>query len=69
MVVVMNKNKDKKFHIHQQVAILNSDGFRVGIGTITNINNYRSPDERYAIFVEGHDDVVFLGEERLDYLE
>lgn len=69
MVVIMDEHKEKEFHLNQQVAVLNSDGLRVGIGMIVNINEYRSPDERFAVYMKGYSDVVFLGVEQLDYLE
>lgn len=68
MVITM-ENKKQKFNINEEVAILNADGIKVAIGKVVSYNEFRPFDETYAIYIRGYSDVVFVGEERLDYLE
>ena len=35
------------------------------VGVIYNINDYRPPEHRYAVDVDGFDDCLFLGREHL----
>ncbi len=68
MVIIMNDRK-QKFNIDEEVAILNADGIKIAIGKVVSFNEFRPFDETYAIYIRGYSDVVFVGEERLDYLE
>ncbi|WPK12276.1 hypothetical protein R6U77_00895 [Lysinibacillus louembei] len=51
------------------VKILNSDGQEIAIGTVANINEFREPDLKYAVSIEGYSGFVFVGKNQLQKVE
>ncbi|KGR88844.1 hypothetical protein [Lysinibacillus boronitolerans] len=52
-----------------EVTIIDSDGQEIARGTVANINKYREPDTKYAIYVDGYSDLVFVGKDQLQKKE
>lgn len=51
--------------VKDKVSIVNSDGNEIAKGTIYNINDFREPNLKYAVDVDGYSDVLFFGEDQL----
>jgi len=48
------------------VWITDSAGMKIAGGTIVNVNDFREPEMKYAVDVDGYkEDVLFFGEDRL----
>lgn len=48
--------------VRDKVSIIDSKGMSLAQGVIININDFREPNLKYAVNVEGYEDVLFFGE-------
>lgn len=55
--------------VGDKVWVKSMDGKQKLEGIIYSINEYRDPNMMYAISVEGFDDFIFAGENRLEKYE
>jgi len=52
--------------VSDRVWITDSTGMEVAEGTIINVNDFREPELKFAVDVEGYtEDVLFFGEDSL----
>lgn len=58
-----------KFKVKERVVVTNLFNKPVCEGEIVNINDFREPALRYAVQVDGYDDVIFVGKSDLQKLE
>lgn len=54
-----------EIEVRDTVKVLNSEGQEIAIGTVANINEFREPNLKYAVSIEGYSDFVFVGENQL----
>ena len=57
-----------KFKVKERVVVTNLFNKPVCEGEIVNINDFREPALRYAVQVDGYDDVIFVGKSDLQKL-
>lgn len=56
--------------VHDRVAIYNNQKRATSLGTVVSINDFRPPEQKYAVDVDGYDDdVLFFGEEDLKVIK
>jgi uncharacterized protein (UPF0218 family) len=51
--------------VRDKVIIIDNNGNSISEGTIININDFREPDHKYAVDVDGIEDALFFGELQL----
>lgn len=51
-----------EFKVKDKVMLLDNHGKDVFTGVIVNINDFRPPEARYCVYVEGESDYIFIGE-------
>lgn len=57
---------EQELRAGDKVFILNKEGVPCGKGVIYNISDFREPNMKYAVDVEGYEeDVLFFGEKDL----
>ncbi|HDR4373532.1 TPA: hypothetical protein QCP80_003362 [Bacillus cereus] len=54
-----------KLKVNDKVAIVDENGSKLAEGVIANINDFREPSMKYAVDVDGYEDVLFFGESQL----
>lgn len=56
--------------VHDRVAIYNNQKRATSLGTVVSVNEFRPPEQKYAVDVDGYDDdVLFFGEEDLKVIK
>ena len=58
-----------KLKVNDKVAIVDENGSKLAEGVIANINDFREPSMKYAVDVDGYEDVLFFGESQLVLIE
>ena len=51
--------------VRDRVTITDISGNPIAKGTIININDFREPNQKYAVDVDGYEDVLFFDDSRL----
>lgn len=58
------------FKAKERVVVVNDKGNYFSTGTIVNVNDFREPDQKYAVDVDFFDeDYMFLGDANLRKLQ
>ena len=56
--------------VHDRVAIYNNQKRATHLGTVVSVNDFRPPEQKYAVDVDGYDDdVLFFGEDDLKVIK
>jgi hypothetical protein len=56
--------------VKDRVAIYNNQKRATHLGTVVSVNDFRPPEQKYAVDVDGYDDdVLFFGEEDLKVIK
>ncbi|ONK21201.1 hypothetical protein BLX87_23010 [Bacillus sp. VT-16-64] len=51
--------------IQDRVTIIDANGNSLAEGKIVNINDFRGPNQKYAVDIDGYEDVLLFGEKQL----
>lgn len=65
VIMYLEEITKEKFNVGDSVYVLDNLGNRI-FGKVYNINDFREPDMKYAILVEGYDDLLFFGGDRIE---